>query len=48
MPLVARTLAEWTLLPLAVPAMLLALALILRRAACDAGLFARWQTEPVK
>lgn len=32
MPLVARSLAEWTLIPLAVPSMLLMLALILRRA----------------
>ncbi len=32
-PLFARTLAEWTLMPLGVPAMLLVLALVLRRAA---------------
>jgi hypothetical protein len=38
MPLVARTVAEWTLIPLGVPAMLLVLLLALRRAANEAGL----------
>jgi hypothetical protein len=44
MPLVARTVAEWTLIPLGVPAMLLVLLLALRRAANEAGLLARWQS----
>jgi Glycosyltransferase family 87 len=48
MPLIARTVAEWTLIPLGVPAMALVLLLILRRAADDAGLFARWRPQPVK
>ena len=50
MPLVARTVAEWTLVPLGVPAMLLVLALVLHRAAEDAGLLARWHSaaQPVK
>jgi len=38
MPLVARTVAEWTLIPLGVPAMLLVLLLALRRAANETGL----------
>jgi alpha-1,2-mannosyltransferase len=37
MPLIARTIAEQTLVPLGVPAMLLLLLLLLRRAANDAG-----------
>ena len=40
MPLIARTVAEQTLIPLGVPAMLLVLALTLRRAAADAGVVA--------
>ena len=40
MPLIARTVAERTLVPLGVPAMLLVLVLVLRRAADDTGLFA--------
>ena len=48
MPLIARTVAKWTLIPLGVPAMALVLLLILRRAADDAGLFARWRPQPVK
>jgi alpha-1,2-mannosyltransferase len=40
MPLIARTVAEQTLIPLGVPAMLLVLVLILRRAAADAGVIA--------
>lgn len=40
MPLIARTVAEQTLIPLGVPAMLLVFALILRRAAADAGVIA--------
>ena len=49
-PLIARNLAEQTLIPLGVPAVLLVLALVLRRAAADAGLFARWHSaaHPVK
>jgi hypothetical protein len=40
MPLIARTVAEQTLIPLGVPAMLLVLVLVLRRAAADAGVIA--------
>jgi hypothetical protein len=49
-PLVARTVAEWTLVPLGVPAMLLVLALVLRRAADDVGLLARRHSaaQPIK
>ncbi len=46
MPLIARTVAEHTLIPLGVPAMLLVLVLILRRAASDAGVFTGWQSAP--
>jgi alpha-1,2-mannosyltransferase len=42
MPLFARSLAEATLIPLGVPAMVLVLALVLKRAADDLGLTARW------
>ena len=42
MPLIARTLAEQTLIPLAVPAMVLVLLLLLRRAAEETGAFPRW------
>jgi hypothetical protein len=42
MPVIARTVAEHTLIPLGVPAMLLVLALLLRRAAMDAGIIAGW------
>jgi alpha-1,2-mannosyltransferase len=50
MPLIARTVAEWTLIPLGVPAMLVVLALALRHAADDAGLLARWHSaaQPIK
>ena len=50
MPLIARTVAEQTLIPLAVPAMLIVVFLILRRAAEDTGAFARWQSaaHPIK
>jgi len=50
MPLVARTAAEHTLIPLGVPAMLLVLLLVLRRAADDVGLFARWRSaaQPIE
>jgi hypothetical protein len=50
MPLVARTVAEQTLIPLAVPAMLLVLCLVLRRAAADTGAFPHWQSaaHPIK
>ena len=44
MPLIARTVAEWTLIPLGVPAMALVLVLILRRAADDVGLSSRWHS----
>ncbi len=44
MPLIARTVAEWTLIPLGVPAMALVLVLILRRAAGDVGLSSRWHS----
>jgi alpha-1,2-mannosyltransferase len=42
MPLVARAVAEQTLIPLGVPAMSLVLVLVLKRAADDLGLTARW------
>jgi hypothetical protein len=45
MPLAARTVAEQTLIPLGVPAMLLVLVLVLRRATDDAGLLARWHSS---
>jgi hypothetical protein len=45
-PLVARTVAEWTLAPLGVPAMLIVFLLVLRRAAGDAGLSAWWHSSP--
>jgi hypothetical protein len=50
MPLIARTVAEHALIPLGVPAMLLVLALVLHRAADEAGLFARWHSaaQPIK
>ncbi len=50
MPLVARTVAEQTLIPLAVPAMLIVLLLVLRRAAVDTGLFGQWHStaQPIK
>jgi hypothetical protein len=50
MPMIARTIAEHTLIPLGVPAMLLVLVLILRRAASDAGPIAGWQSaaQPIK
>jgi hypothetical protein len=49
-PLIARTFAEQTLIPLGVPAMLLVFALVLRRAADDLGTFSRWQSaaQPIK
>lgn len=47
-PLVARTLAEHTLIPLGVPAMLLVFVVLLRRAAGDLGTFRRWQAQPIK
>jgi hypothetical protein len=46
MPLLARGLAEATLIPLGVPSMLLMFALVLRRAAADRGVFARWRAAP--
>jgi alpha-1,2-mannosyltransferase len=50
MSLIARTVAEQTLIPLAVPAMLIVVFLVLRRAADDTGAFARWQSaaHPIK
>ncbi len=50
MPLIARTVAAQTLIPLGVPLMLLVFALLMRRAAHDVGLMTRWQTasQPIK
>ena len=50
MPLIARTVAEQTLIPLAVPAMLVVLLLVLRRAAAETGAFRHWQSaaHPIK
>jgi alpha-1,2-mannosyltransferase len=45
-PLVARTVAEWTLIPLAVPAMLLVLVLILRNTAADRARSSQWLFAP--
>jgi hypothetical protein len=45
-PLVARTFAQMTLIPLGVPAMLVVFMLILRRAATESGLSARWIFAP--
>jgi hypothetical protein len=39
-----RTVAEHVLIPLGVPVLLLVLALVLRRAAVDMGLFAHWHS----
>jgi alpha-1,2-mannosyltransferase len=43
MPLAARAVAEHTLIPLGVPAMVLVWVLVLKRAADDLGLAARWR-----
>jgi alpha-1,2-mannosyltransferase len=50
MPMIARTVAEQTLVPLGVPAMLLVFALVLKRAASDAGFSTGWQSaaHPIK
>jgi hypothetical protein len=50
MPLVARNVAGWMFIPLAVPAMLAVLALMLHRAASEAGLLDRWNSaaQPIK
>ena len=50
MPLAARTVPEQTLIPLGVPAMTLVLALVLKRAAADLGLAARWRSvaQPIR
>ena len=50
MPLVARTVAEQTLIPLGVPAMAAVFALILRRAAADLNTVPFWQStaQPIK
>jgi hypothetical protein len=42
-PLVARAFAEWTLIPLAVPAMLLTFFAIMRRAAAESGIGVGWR-----
>ena len=49
MPMIARTLAEQTLIPLGVPAMASVL-LVLRRAAAQTGAFQHWQSaaHPIK
>jgi alpha-1,2-mannosyltransferase len=46
MPLVARTIAEQTLIPLGVPVMLIVLVLVLRRAANDVRLPAAGIPQP--
>jgi alpha-1,2-mannosyltransferase len=43
MPLITRTVAEQTLIPLGVPAMLLVFILVMRRAITDTGAFPHWQ-----
>jgi hypothetical protein len=50
MPLIARSVAEYTLIPLGVPAMLCVLALVLHRAANESGLSAQWHSaaQPIK
>ena len=50
MPIIARTVAEHTLVPLGVPAMLVVFVLVLARAASDAGLITGWQSaaQPIK
>jgi len=50
MPLVARTVADQTLIPLAVPSMILVLLLILQRAAAETGAFGQWKSaaHPLK
>jgi alpha-1,2-mannosyltransferase len=50
MPMIARTVAEQSLVPLGVPAMLLVFVVILKRAASDAGFVAGWQSaaQPIK
>jgi hypothetical protein len=50
MPMMARTVADWTLIPLGVPAMLLVFALVMRRALHEAGPLTRWHSvaQPVK
>jgi hypothetical protein len=45
-PLVARTVAEVTLIPLGVPAMLAVLILVLHRAAAESGITIRWRFAP--
>ena len=50
MPLIARTVAEHTLIPLGVPAMLFVVILVLRRAASDLGALPGWHSaaQPIK
>ena len=48
MPLIARSVAQAALIPLAVPAMLIVFALILQRAASDLGTFAHWPFAALK
>jgi len=46
--LIARSVAQAALIPLAVPAMLIVFALILQRAASDLGTFAHWPFAALK
>ena len=50
MPLIARSIAEQTLVPLGVPAMLLMFVLVLRQAAAETGFTTRWHSaaQPIK
>ena len=50
MPLIARSIAEQTLVPLGVPAMLLVFVLVLRQAAAETGFTTRWHSaaQPIK
>ena len=50
MPLIARTIAQHTLIPLGVPAMVVVFVLVLRRAAGEVGLLSRWHSvaQPIK
>jgi alpha-1,2-mannosyltransferase len=50
MPLIARSIAEQTLVPLGVPAMLLMFVLVLRQAAAETGFTAGWHSaaQPIK
>ncbi len=50
MPLIARSIAEYVLVPLGVPLLLLVFVLVLRRAATDTGFIAGWHSaaQPIK